>query len=53
MLMTEPEHRIPDRPLPTPRVMYAAVVRKDASFDGLVYVYTGVKTTGIFRSISV
>jgi len=51
MLMTEPEHRIPDRPLPTPRVMYAAVVRKDASFDGLVY--TGVKTTGIFRSISV
>jgi len=26
--------------------MYAAVVRKDASFDGLFY--TGVKTTGIF-----
>lgn len=44
MTMTEPS--LQTRPLPTPRAMYAAVVRKDASFDGLFY--TGVRTTGIF-----
>lgn len=32
--------------LPPLRSMYAAVLRKDPSFDGLFY--TGVKTTGIF-----
>lgn len=44
MTMTDPVKS--DRPLPSPRAMYAAVVRKDASFDGVFY--TGVKTTGIF-----
>lgn len=34
------------RPLPTPRVMYGALKRKDSSFDGLFF--TGVRTTGIF-----
>jgi len=46
MLMTMTDSPTRERPLPTPRAMYAAVVRKDASFDGLFY--TGVRTTGIF-----
>lgn len=40
-----PAFRAP-RPLPTPRTMYAAVRRGDASYDGVFY--TGVRTTGIF-----
>ncbi len=46
MLMTTTDPRTTSRPLPTPRVMYNAVVRQDASYDGLFY--TGVRTTGIF-----
>jgi AraC family transcriptional regulator of adaptative response/methylated-DNA-[protein]-cysteine methyltransferase len=46
MLMTMTKPQTPPSSLPTPRAMYAAVVRKDASFDGLFY--TGVRTTGIF-----
>ena len=46
MLMTMTDSQTKERPLPSPRAMYAAVVRKDATFDGLFY--TGVKTTGIF-----
>lgn len=45
-MMTATEFEAPLRALPTPRVMYAAIVRKDPSFDGLFY--TGVRTTGIF-----
>ena len=41
---TEPAAR--SGPLPKPRTMYSAVLRKDPSFDGLFY--TGVRTTGIF-----
>lgn len=46
MLMTMTDSRTQPRPLPSPRAMYAAVVRRDSSFDGLFY--TGVRTTGIF-----
>jgi len=46
MLMTMTDQETRTHPLPSSRAMYAAVVRKDASFDGLFY--TGVKTTGIF-----
>lgn len=46
MLMTMTDPPTPERPLPSPRAMYAAVVRRDATFDGLFY--TGVRTTGIF-----
>lgn len=46
MLMTMTDLATPVRPLPPPRAMYAAVVRRDASFDGLFY--TGVRATGIF-----
>lgn len=46
MLMTMTDAQATQSPLPSPRTMYAAVVRKDESFDGLFY--TGVRTTGIF-----
>jgi AraC family transcriptional regulator of adaptative response/methylated-DNA-[protein]-cysteine methyltransferase len=45
-MMTMPEAPTPIRALPTPRAMYAAVLKRDSSFDGLFY--TGVRTTGIF-----
>jgi len=45
-MMTMVDLSNPERTLPSPRVMYGAVVRKDPSFDGLFY--TGVRTTGIF-----
>ncbi len=45
-MMTMSEYATPTRTLPTLRAMYAAILKKDASFDGLFY--TGVRTTGIF-----
>ena len=46
MIETMPTETLPSHPLPSSRSMYAAVLRKDPSYDGLFY--TGVRTTGIF-----
>ena len=36
----------PTTPLPSPRVMYRALTRRDSAYEGVFY--AAVKTTGIF-----